>query len=363
MSYNKKQIFEFLVLAREGSASDAVLTGALMFVEGLTVDDDISEYLNSLSGEGDVIPDLVDRIHDCLKKRSESYLVSYGKTPVKERFKQLYKYAGEHIEELLVLSAFAKVQYDALSLNNLDTQIIEALRRSNHNYEDLSNAEIGEHLSLYSDEQLQGIVNNVKGIAHEIKFTDAENADGDQLFASMFGETNHPGTDVNLTDSSGGFVDEVQLKATDSESYVKDWIEEHPDGRIIVTDEIATKLNLESSGISNGELTYETEEVIDKLINASDGDTVWSYFPYISTVSLALVVYSFWGRYSIGEIDRKTFINKCSLATGIKVAKICVLLVLLSIPVVNVITGSCLAFKFINVFGTIGQGKQRTTFG
>jgi len=352
MHYSKNEIFDFLVSVRDSEANNDVLFGALRLAEGLSVNEEPAEHLKSLSP--DYICDLVRRMQICIEKRSTSYLNTYGKVPTKIHFKELKKYANKHAEELLILSAFVKIQFDTENLTSLDTHIIEALRRSNNLYADLSISEIGEHLSQYSDNQLQGVINNVKGIAHEIKFSELENIDGDNVFATLFDETNHPGTDVQIRDAVGGITDEIQLKATNSESYVTDWIEDHPNGRIVVTEEVAERLGLESSGFSNDEITYDTEEVVDKLINASDEDTVWDYFPYISAISLSIVFYSIWTRYRRGQIDKQTCINKCAKATGLKIAKIATLLVLMSIPVVNFFTGIYIAFRFINSISRIG---------
>ena len=356
MHYSKKEILDFLLCVRENRANNEILFGTLRLVEGLSVDQDAAEYLNSLPQ--DDIYNLVNRMYSCLEKRPASYLSTYGKAPRKSRLKELKKYASKHAEELLILSAFAKIQYDAENLNLLDSQIIEALRRSNGHYADLSISEIGEHLSLYSDNQLQGIVNNVKGIAHEIKFRDLENTDGDNIFATLFDQTNHPGTDVQIRDDISGHMDEVQLKATDSESYINDWVEEHPNGKIVVTEEVAERLGLESSGFSNDEITYETEEVVDKLITASDDDSIWDYFPYISAISLSIVFYSIWKRYHKGQIDKQTCIKKCAKATGLKIAKISALLVLMTIPVVNFFTGIYIAFRFISTVSNIGTKSE-----
>lgn len=353
MYYNKKQIFEYLLNVKESKACNDMLEGALRLVEGLSPDQDIAHYLSNF--DCDQINVLVNKIYICIQKRSNKHLASYDRSPPKQYMRQLKAYASKHADELLVLSAFAKIQYDIESLGSVDIQIIEALRRSNKLYKDMDLSEIGEHLSSYSDNQLDGIVNNVKGIAHEIKFTDLENTDGDNLFATMFSETNHVGTDVQIQDIINGHIEEIQLKATESESYVLDWIEDHPSGKIVVTEEVAERLGLESSGFSNDEITYETEEVVDKLIDASDDDSIWDYFPYISAISLSIVFYSIWKRYNNGQIDKQTCVNKCAKATGLKIAKISALMVLMTIPVVNFFTGTYLAFRLINSISRFGS--------
>ncbi len=353
MNYSKRQIVDFLIHARDGKFNDEVLIGALRLVIGLSTEKEISCFLDGLSHEE--IFEIVEKIESCIKLRSRKHLINYGKAPANKNLEEFKRYLRANTEELLVLSAFMKVQFDADNLGSLDLQIVEALRRSNNLYADMSLPEIGEHLSYYTDDQMQGVINNVKGIAHEIKFVDAENTDGDNIFASLFQETNHPDMDVTLRDIIDGRLEEVQLKATDSESYVHDWIDHHPAGEIVLTDEIADHLGLEGSGISNADLTYDTEDVVDKLIDASDDDSVWDHFPLISTISLSIVVWSLWRRKQKGLINRETFLKKAAKATGFKIAKIAVLSFMLATPGLGFITGVYIAFRFIISVSKLGS--------
>ena len=61
-----------------------------------------------------------------------------------------------------------------------------------------------EYLNGLSDSQLQGVVNNVKGILHEIEFAARENNDFDSVRAALFEDTNHQGFDIQLFDKSTG---------------------------------------------------------------------------------------------------------------------------------------------------------------
>ncbi len=41
------------------------------------------------------------------------------------------------------------------------------------------------------------------------------------------------------------------------------WIEQHPDGEIVVTEELADKMGIESSGIENAQVTTQVEDFVD----------------------------------------------------------------------------------------------------
>ncbi len=85
-----------------------------------------------------------------------------------------------------------------------EMMVIDAIKRSDNNLAGAGIEEISVHLREYPQEQLQGILNNVKGIYHEMKFVAAENADGDNTEAELYEVTNHPGADVRLTNTSYG---------------------------------------------------------------------------------------------------------------------------------------------------------------
>ncbi len=178
--------------------------------------------------------------------------------------------------------------------------MLSALRRSRADLAGASQEELRDYLRSLDEEQLPGLVNNVKGIAHEVWYVEAENADGDGVSAYMYGDTNHPDFDVVLVDDVTGEELELQLKTTDSTAYVENAIDELGAERVVVTEELANELGVESSGISNEELTADVEGVVDGII---DAPYLWDYVPALSAWSLALLVTSLTRRYLRKEID------------------------------------------------------------
>lgn len=145
--------------------------------------------------------------------------------------------------------------------------VVEALRRSNNSLSDASLPELGEYLSTMNSEQLKGLGNNIKGIFHELKYVENFNAENDDLYAELFGDTNHAGSDVVIRDSkTHEIVEELQLKATDSSSYVAEHISRYPDIDVAATCEVADKIGgIRSTGISNAEITQSISEQFDQL--------------------------------------------------------------------------------------------------
>jgi hypothetical protein len=261
-------------------------------------------------------------------------------------------------DELLILGTLAKVTYDnATYFDDEEQGVLAALRRTTPDLSHASPEEIGDYLRTMNEESIVGVVNNTKGVLHEMVFVALENDDGDTVYASLFADPHHADTDVQFTDSVTGSVWEAQLKTTSDPSYINEWINQHPDGEIIVNSEMADKMGLASSGLSNQQLTLTTEDFLDKAL-AADDDSLWDYVPLLSVASISWIVWGLWQRYCQKLITLDEFKQLAARATGIKVAKISVLVLLLSIPVVNVITGAALVAHVITSLSQVVQSRR-----
>lgn len=153
-------------------------------------------------------------------------------------------------------------QGQGLTENDL---VIEAFRRSDPDLATASVEEISKYLAEYSPEQQVGIINNVKGIYHEVAFVQGENADGDEWSAELIRDPYNPGSDVILKNGLTGETVEVQLKATDSVTYLNEHIDRYPGIDVIATDEVAAKVGLTGSGFSNEGITEKVQTAVDSL--------------------------------------------------------------------------------------------------
>lgn len=284
----------------------------------------------------------------------------HGEAPLKEGSKTV-RYIRTRLEEPLIIAALGHIAFsNQQTFSETDEAVMAALRRSTNALHDATPDEIGEYLRGLDENALPGIVSNTKGILHEMQFVSLENEDGDSVYASIFEDTNHPGTDVQFIDTSTGASWEVQLKATDSSSYAHDWIDQHPDGEILVTSELADQTGLHSSGFSNAELTHDVDQFVDKMIE--DDETIWDHFPIISAITLANIIWALWQRYQEGAIDWERFKYLAARASGLKVAKIAMLATLLAIPVIGQATGALLIAKFLlgarEVLSGAGEAKN-----
>ena len=144
--------------------------------------------------------------------------------------------------------------------------VLDALRRSKKSLNDASEAELSDYLDGLTPEQMYGVFNNVKGIYHEMLYVEAYNAENTSTYAELHPETNHAGADVIIRDrESNEIVAEVQLKATDNESYVGEHLERYPDITVLATSEVAEVMDgVDSSGLSNPEITNEMKDTFNR---------------------------------------------------------------------------------------------------
>tara|TARA_Y100001968_G_C19325474_1_gene701474 strand:- start:210 stop:1061 length:852 start_codon:yes stop_codon:yes gene_type:complete len=264
------------------------------------------------------------------------------------------KYLSNRFDELAI-SLIKKLAFsDVSDLLSIDLAVLSALRRSSPSW-DLPISEIAKKLSTYDDSQLGGLVNNVKGILHEIEFQILENEDGDSIYAALFPDTNHKSVDVRLFDENTGESWDIQLKATDNVSNINSWIDSNPNTEIYVTDEIAQTMGLNTSGFSNEELEIRVEDFVDKLIENENKipTSFWDNFPVLIVASSGIIIFELWRRYRKGNISLDQFKRLTLRTLGVKAAKYTGIFVSLSIPGLNFIVGSYLLASLIISVGSL----------
>ena len=152
----------------------------------------------------------------------------------------------------------------------LGREFIQAIR---DRYPDLENAsipEISEHMSGYTEEQMVGVINLIKGKLFERMVAHYENEDSDEWKAVLHEDEQYPGSDLILFNEETGDTVEVSLKATDSLGYLERSLTKYPDYAIVSTDEVAAAFGdssvVMSSGIANEEVTQVTRENFEVLL-------------------------------------------------------------------------------------------------
>jgi len=258
-------------------------------------------------------------------------------------------YISKRFDDAAILTTLGKIAFTPdPQLLEEDHAVLAALRRSSNEW-DLSIAETAEKLSSYDEDQIGGLVNNVKGILHEIEFQRLENEDGDSVIAALFPDTNHKAVDIQMLDQETGEIWSIQLKATDNQSAINHWLDSNPDTEILVTEELAERMDLTSSGLSNEDLTIRVEDFVDRMIELEDqhNESLWQYFPALVAASAGIIVFELWHRYRSGQISFDEFKSLALNTLGIKTAKFAAIFAALAVPGLNVIVGAYLLASLI----------------
>jgi hypothetical protein len=255
----------------------------------------------------------------------------------------------KNFDDLAILAAIGRILVadEPVALADSDYQVLAAIERSTNDLNDASFSQIQAYLQEYDEDQIGGLVSNIKGIYHELEFVKYENEDGDSVYASLHDSTNHPGTDVVLFDTETGESSEVQLKAVGDQYSIERWAEDHPGIDIYATEEVAEGSGVYSSGFNNEELNEEVSDLIEQIRAADDPLTVMNLFPALSIASVGVAVWLLYSDYRAEKISLTDFKVKAAAVSGIKVAKMGLFMVLLSIPVVGQVTGAALLIKLL----------------
>ena len=268
------------------------------------------------------------------------------------------RYISRRFDEAAILATLAKITFSSdPTLEEADYAVLAALRRSSQEW-DLSVSETAERLATYDDDQIAGLVNNVKGILHEMEFQRLENEDGDSVVAALFADTNHRTVDIQLLDEKTGEVNEIQLKATDDLNAIESWADSNADTEIVVTEELSRQMDLPSSGVSNEDLTVRVEDFVDRMVEMDDDTdpSLWHYFPPLVAASAGFIVFELWRRYRAERISFNEFRSLICRTLGIKAAKYGAIFMAMAVPGLNVIVGAYLLGSLIlTVNGTFGK--------
>ena len=122
-----------------------------------------------------------------------------------------------------------------------------------------------------SFENIEGHISRIKGTYFEIlvrdRLNDGESIGDIELLAGQKAELakslTQPGWDLAITDRSGAIVEQVQLKATEDWSYVKQALEKYPDIRVIVPEELEGK----AAGLDEVLSTGITDEALEDTVS------------------------------------------------------------------------------------------------
>lgn len=116
-----------------------------------------------------------------------------------------------------------------------------------------------------------------------------------------------------------------------------------------MTEELAEKMGISSSGLSNEDLTVRVEDFVDRMVDlhSNDDQSLWDYFPPLVAASAGIIVFELWRRYRSGELSLDEFRWISVKTLGIKAGKYGALFTALAVPGLNVVVGAYLLGSLI----------------
>lgn len=152
------------------------------------------------------------------------------------------------------------------------------------------------HLDHLEPAQISGFISNWKGKYFEVLVRDELNAGhtiGDITlsngqYAELAESTTQPGWDLQIFDSNGIPLEQLQLKITSSVHYIKDTLERYPDFEIIGNSEIASQINVLNSHISNEEITSQMSEIFEKADSVLP-EVVYDILPFSGMIMITTI--------------------------------------------------------------------------
>ncbi len=195
------------------------------------------------------------------------------------------RYDRRYEREILEIAAIAAdVSIDSITTLGLEPevnpQLAEAMERIGYSEEKLKNIDT-DYI-----EGLDGHVWTIKGTYFEVivrdKLNSGERVGDIQLepgqIARLAESTDQKGWDVEIVDRSGEIVEQVQLKASDDWSYIKEALEKYPGIRIITTQELddraADTEEILSTDIANESLNSSVKTQLTDAVSEASEDTL-----------------------------------------------------------------------------------------
>ena len=257
--------------------------------------------------------------YENLKVMAKSYLPAERQ----ELSKLAARYSRSREREVMELAAIASdVSIDEVVNLGLEPesnpQLHEAVRLLKVNLDGFGST---------SPESLGGHINKVKGKYFEVlvrnKLNNGERVGHVQLepgqTATLADSENQPGWDLRIVEkSTGEAVQDLQLKATDSMSYVKTALEKYPDIKVVVPSEFDSKAALQddviATDISNKALSETTTEQLGEAGESTTKDLIGNSaefgFDALPIVSAAVIAVTEGGMVMLGRSTMKDAIQR-----------------------------------------------------
>lgn len=200
----------------------------------------------------------------------------------------------------------ADILYGRIAESQIPSDVIDAFHAQYPQYGS-SFVEAVKHLGSDPD-KLAGLISGIKGKLFEIDYVNWLNHGHlpAGLTANLADSANNPGWDIAIHDGHGNVAEFLQLKATESLSYVRDAIAAHPEIDVVVPHELYNRLvdhpelvDHVLDGHQNlADLTHHVSDASDQAYGLGD------HFPIVAPiVAVGLAATQNWANYRTGKIS------------------------------------------------------------
>jgi len=215
-----------------------------------------------------------------------------GDLPAGEAFQHAFRrFLRANRESLLDIAVAAASVHVSVAdgPQDVDPLLLKAIHDTNPSITD-------ERLFALDGDALQGAVNTAKGKYFEYLVLEKLNQ-GQQVGplllepgqqAVLADSMTQPGWDLRIVDEHGDVVQYLQLKATDSVSYIHSALERYPDIQILATDEVAHSGLVLDSGITDQDLRAHVEMGIDAVDSSLTESFLDHFHPLLPLAAMAL---------------------------------------------------------------------------
>ena len=161
-----------------------------------------------------------------------------------------------------------------------------------------------------SYEERLGFVSAIKGKLFEVKYTDYLNSNLESGYsAAMASSPNQQGWDIKIQGPDKEVVELLQLKATNSASYVNDAIKKYPEIDIVSISDLQGQLALVSPDANVTLSSISNNDLLTEIIAETDKSS-FLFFPAIPLLSLGFIVFDSYRMKDLSEYEKKHSIGK-----------------------------------------------------
>lgn len=204
-----------------------------------------------------------------------------------------------------------------------------------------------ESLAGRSTEGLAGAISGWKGKLFEVEVEQRLNAGewvGDLHLeagqrAQIAASATQPGWDIQIIDENGAVANAIQLKATESVSYVHEALDRYPDTPILATHEVASRLgdhpSIMDSGIPNDALTSSVSDHVSDASSDAVSDALIGAMP-LSIIAMTEVSKVWSGKKMV---DQALASGGDRVAKGVVAGAVAATVSIAATPLVGAIAG------------------------